>query len=127
LDTNALVRLLVKDEPQQHRVVRRLLDEAEHPLTVADVALVETAFVLNRHYKLSRPTISHTFDVLAGLAKLRFDRELFQQAMELYIAHPSLAVEDCYLAAYAERYHVQPLQTFDKKLANQAPSATLLS
>ena len=60
------------------------------------------------------------------LKQINCNQALFEKALALFIAHANLSFEDCCLAAYAQITDAEPLWTFDKKLANQAPSAKLI-
>jgi predicted nucleic-acid-binding protein len=55
LDTNILVRFITQDDPQQSAVANDVLETrmtAEEPGFVSVVAMAETAWVLNRSYRL---------------------------------------------------------------------------
>lgn len=127
IDTNVLLRLLLQDVPHQHVAALGLLKGTNGQLHVADAVFIETAFVLERHYKFARQAISEAFEVLVAMAELNFNRPLIHGAMPLFVKHPALSIEDCCLAMYAELNNAEPLWTFDKKLANQAPSAKLVA
>jgi predicted nucleic-acid-binding protein len=126
LDANVLLRLLLKDVSNQHRVAVTLLKESSGQLAVADIAVIEVVFVLDKHYSLSRSQIAEAIEGLMSLANINCNQELFEKAVFLFSKFPKLSFEDCCLASYAELNKAEPLWTFDQKLANQAPSAKLL-
>jgi predicted nucleic-acid-binding protein len=126
LDANVLLRLLLNDIPDQHAAAARLL-EAGSQLAVADTAVIEIAFVLERHYRLTRPQISEAVEGLISLIEINCNRSLFTKALPLFVKCRGLSFEDCCLATYAELNDATPLWTFDQRLANQAPSARLVS
>lgn len=126
LDTNVILRLLLQDVIDQHKAAVTLLDQAEGQLAVADIAIIEVAFVLERHYQLSRAQVVQALTGFFSLPKINCNRVLFEQALPLFEAHPGLSLEDCCLAVYAELNSAAPLWTFDKKLANQASAARLV-
>jgi predicted nucleic-acid-binding protein len=121
-----LLRLLLRDDLAQHRAIARLYDQARHKLLVADLAISEMAFVLQSHYKFSREQVAEAINGLVSLPKISCSQELMKESLALYTRHPKLSFEDCYLALYAKVNQAEPLWTFDKKLANQAPSAKLV-
>jgi len=126
-DTNVLLRLLLNDIPEQHTATKKLLGEANYQFAIADTAIIELVFVLDRYYGFRR---SQTVEAVEGLMKLKeinCNRVLFDIAMPIYIKHPGLSFEDCCLSVYALLDDAEPLWTFDKKLAIQAPNARLVS
>ena len=59
VDTNVLVRLVVRDSPQQaHKALQLIRDNS--PVRVHSAIMLETAFVLLRTYKRSRATVAQT-------------------------------------------------------------------
>src|SRR5215471_531567 len=126
LDANVLLRLLLNDIPDQHTAVEKLLQKSSGQLAVADTAIIEVVFVLERHYAFMRSVISEAIEGLMSLAEINCNRTLFEKALPLFVGHPSLSFEDCCLASYADLNGAKPLWTFDQKLAKQAPSAKLV-
>lgn len=126
LDTNALLRYLLNDLPEQTEAVFKLLDSKNGQFAVADIAIVEVVFVLGRHYGFSRHQIAEILEGLISFAQINCNQSLIEKALPLYVKHPALSFEDCCLAAYSELNNAEPLWTFDKKLANQVVSAQLI-
>lgn len=127
LDTNALLRLLLNDIPPQHEAVKALLIKAPGQLAVADIAIIELVFVLERHYGLSRQQAQEAVAGLMQLQEITCNRSLFERALPLYLNHSALSFEDCCLSSYAALNEAEPLWTFDKKLASQAAAAKLIA
>lgn len=127
LDANVLLRLLLNDIPDQHTAVEALFQKARGQFAVADTAIIEVAFVLERHYTFSRSAIAEAVDGLMSLTEINCNRTLFERALQLFTKNSSLSFEDCCLATYAEIDNAKPLWTFDQKLAKQASSANLVS
>ena len=126
LDTNCLLRWLLGDIPKQAEIVAALIDSEEN-IVVADVALVETIFVLEKLKKINREAIGKAILVIFGKDTIQCNRELFLEVLPVYINNPSLSFVDCYLEVLARRTGAVPLFTFDKKLANQLSDAKILS
>jgi len=126
LDTNVLLRLLLNDVPAQHSAAKMLLSEASGQVSVADTAIIELVFVLERHYELTREQIAEATTGILQLKEINANRALFEMALPIYVDSLALSFEDCCLSAYAKIDDTEPLWTFDKKLANQSPSAKLL-
>jgi predicted nucleic-acid-binding protein len=126
LDANVLLRLLLNDIAGQNKAVIKLIQDSKSQFAVADIAIIEVTFVLDRYYKFTRSQIVEALDGLASLAMINCNRELLEKALPLFIKHPSLSFEDCCLATYAELNQARPLYTFDKKLAHQIEHCKLL-
>lgn len=126
LDANIILRLLLNDVPKQNQAAMSLLKNASGQFAIADIALVEVAFVLERAYEFKRPQIVEVLQAFMQQPSINCNRILFDNAFELFEQHTSLSLEDCCLAVYAKLNDAEPLFTFDKKLANSSLHAQLL-
>lgn len=78
LDTNVLVRFLVRDDTRQFERARRLIErEAERgePVLVSLLVLLETERVLRRRYGFAKDEIVQTYSALLDTSELRFEHE----------------------------------------------------
>jgi predicted nucleic-acid-binding protein len=76
IDTNVLVRYLVRDDPKQaHRAKACIdrLEESEDRAFVSEIVLCELAWVLKSRYGFSRDDIAQTLSQLAAARQLSFD------------------------------------------------------
>ena len=115
VDTNIIVRLLRKDDPQ-HMAAKTLVSEAQaegKPLVLMDVVVAETLFVLSNIYGKSRVEVA---DILAeilnhpGIASTR--PYILLEALTYYRGS-KLHFVDCYLVAVAKAAERQ-IATFDR-------------
>lgn len=127
LDANVLLRLLLNDIADQHQGVVKLFQDAAGQFAVADTAIIETVFVLERNYKFTRAAITETVEGLMSLTAINCNRQLFLRALPLFAKYSALSFEDCCLAVYADLNDAKPMWTFDRKLAKQAPNARLVT
>ncbi|PWV99141.1 putative nucleic-acid-binding protein [Hoeflea marina] len=117
VDTNNLVRLLVRDDSTQWDTARALF-EANHVVLVLSV-LLETEWVLRSRFDYGRETISSLFDALART-----------EMVELHEPERTERVLAAYRAGmdFADAVHVSGVRagesfaTFDKDLARRAGS-----
>lgn len=126
LDTNALLRLILDDIPDQSQAIINLLENTAGKFFVADTALIEMAFVLDRHYHLNREEIANIIIEFLNYSPIKCNKLLFENAIPIYTKNVKLSFEDCCLAVYSGINGAAPLWTFDKKLANQAPNTKLI-
>jgi len=125
LDTNCLLRWLLNDIPDQADMVSRVLAQ-QGRCDVADVALVEVAFVLEKRLGLSRATVSASLDLLVADPRFVFDKRLWSGVLADYLDHPKLSLVDIYLAGRARADVGGDLLTFDRLLASQSSGVRLV-
>jgi predicted nucleic-acid-binding protein len=126
LDANVVLRVLLNDVPDQHAAAVALVESADAPFVVSDLAVIEVVFALCRHYEFSRAATAEAIEGLMSLTQIECNRAIFKRALPLFTDHPKLSFENCCLATYAELSNAEPLWTFDRKLAGQAHSARLV-
>jgi len=126
LDTNVLLRLLLNDLPGQHAQAKALVQQPGKDFLVSDTAIIELAFVLERHYGFTRAQVKEAIDALATISGISFNTGLMNEALSAFIEHPKLSFEDYYLAQAAADQGAAPLWTFDKKLAAQSEHAQIV-
>lgn len=120
LDTNTLLRLVLGDIPDQTTRVEDLLNKAP-VLSVADIAIIEMVFVLEKVYSLPRPDVVASVYSIIRHPKINCNRKLFELALPQYLEYPKLSIVDCALVHYATLNGATPLYTFDKALAGASP------
>lgn len=125
LDTNCLLRWVLQDLPEQASAIDRLL---AGPTTchVADMALLEFVFALEKLYGCPRGVIADNLIAIATHPSINCNKPLLDRCLPWYTANPSLSFVDCCLTAYAELNDAAPLLTFDRALAKKLPHAELL-
>lgn len=126
IDTNVLLRLILKDIPQQCLKIQDMLMRQGVTYEVADLAVTEAAYVLQEWYHWSRFGIAGALEAALDDFGLNYNRNLFEQVFPMYLEHPKLSFNDCCLAVYAQLNEAEPLWTFDKVLAKQVPFAKLV-
>ena len=118
LDTNVLVRYLVRDDQLQFEKARRLIKREagkSEPVLVSLLVLLETEWVLRSRYDLSKPDILSAFSTLLDVADLAFEDEPSVEHA-LYSWKDSVAdFADCLIDARNRRLGCQATATFDVK------------
>lgn len=114
VDTNVLVRLLVNDDPGQHRAVRKLF--ASESIHVTDTVLLETEWVLRDVFDYPPAAVCAALRQACGLPNVSL-RDARQVALALDWCEAGLDFADAmHLAMAAEL----PFRTFDKGLVKAA-------
>jgi len=129
IDTNVLVRLLVRDDEAQYAAAQRLVDQASaagEPVLIVLGALLETEWVLRSRYKLDKASIADAFAKLLESADVAFEHlPSVEEALYVWAQHPSADFADCLLNARAAHLGRSRFVTFDTGAA-QLPGAELL-
>ena len=126
LDTSALVQLVTRQTPALADRIMQKIERSKKQFAIADAAIIELVFVLEKVKAMHRKDIVTVIDMLTSQKVFNFNRVLFAEAMPMYQKYPALSIQDCCLAAYANLTDARPLWTFDQKLAKQSPYAELI-
>ncbi|MCC6751591.1 MAG: PIN domain-containing protein [Deltaproteobacteria bacterium] len=115
IDTNVLVRLLVRDDPKQVAAAEAYVAGGAW---VSLLALVETVWVLDAVYELKPRSLAAALEMLLDHQSLAIqDGELVAAALAAFRAHPKVGFSDCVMVELARRAGHLPLGTFDRALA----------
>ncbi len=114
-DTNLLVRLLVRDDPQQ---VAHAQSFVSGGAWVSHVVLAETAWVLSKALRLDAGAIGQVVEMLLSHRDLVLENpETVSAALAVFRARPKLGFVDCLIVEIARKAGHLPLGTFDRELA----------
>jgi len=118
IDTNVLVRLLVRDDPRQLDVAESFIAKGAW---VSHVVLVETLWVLDAVYDRSAAQILAAVERLLAHAELTLqDADVVAAALAQFRAKPALGFSDCLVLEVARKSGHLPLGTFDRQFAKVA-------
>ena len=119
LDTNVLIRFLVRDIPEQADAARVLLEglTTDNPGFICREVMIEVVWVLERSYRFSREQIASIVLELMDTDTLVIedDNDVAQCAIS-YI-QGGADFSDLMILAAANRVGAQPLYTFDRRLS----------
>lgn len=115
IDTNAVVRLIVRDNPEQ-------VDQAEAFITsgawISHLVLAETIWVLDAAYERSAAQIAAAVEMLLNHKDLTVqDADVVASALTQFRKRPALGFSDCLVLEIARKAGHLPLGTFDRDLA----------
>ena len=115
VDTNLLVRLLVRDDATQ-------VDAAELFIApgawVSHLVLAETLWVLDAVYDRTPAQLAAATELLLDHQSLTLqDADTVRASLALFRARPALGFSDCLVLETARKAGHLPLGTFDKGLA----------
>jgi predicted nucleic-acid-binding protein len=128
LDTNVLIRYVVRDELAQYRLASDLINRstAEGQAALATLlVMMETEWVLRSAYRYSKPQILAIFDGLLTSGDLRIENEIvLEQALRFWSTR-AVSFANCLILANSLALGCSEMFTFDKS-ASKLPGATLL-
>ncbi|MBK7236486.1 MAG: type II toxin-antitoxin system VapC family toxin [Sterolibacteriaceae bacterium] len=115
VDTNLLVRLLVRDDAAQVDAAEAFVEQGAW---VSHLVLAEALWVLDAVYDRSPAQLAKAIDLLLNHRNLTLqDADVIASALAHFRARPSLGFSDCLVLEIARKAGHQPLGTFDKSLA----------
>ena len=115
VDTNVLVRLVVRDSPEQVRLAESFIASGAW---VSHLVLAEAMWVLDAVYDRTPEQIAGAIDMLLNHKDLTIqDAEVVTAALEHFRKRPGLGFSDCLVLEIARKAGHTPLGTFDRDLA----------
>ena len=120
LDTNVLVRFLVRDDAHQFARARRLIEREEEnaeDLLVSLIVLVETEWVLRSRYGLPKEEIIAAILLLLGTEGMGFEDELTIEEALFNWKESVADFADCLIGARNRRLGCRGTATFDANAA----------
>lgn len=116
VDTNILIRYLIRDDQPQYEKARRLIDREVskgEPVLVSLPVLLESEWVLRSRYELPKSEIVAAFSAMLDTADLAFEDEpSIEHAMYLWKDSPA-DFADCLVDARNLRLGCSATATFD--------------
>lgn len=127
LDTNVIVRWLVRDDAAQTARVQTLLDarlRGQQTLFIPIAVLLETEWVLRSRYRFDKASITAALDALLSTTELEFENEpALEQALWQFKQATAADFADCLHVALAHHAGKGPLLTFDREAAKLVGAA----
>jgi predicted nucleic-acid-binding protein len=120
LDTNILVRFLVQDDPAQTLKAAAVLSKRvseRSPGFVSAVTMAETAWVLERAYRLDDAGIAAAVELLLSADNLVFEREPEIYEASAAVKDGQATFADALIAAIGRTEGCDVTLTFDRKAA----------
>ncbi|MGH8238848.1 MAG: PIN domain-containing protein [Steroidobacteraceae bacterium] len=118
VDTNLVVRLIVRDNPEQVVAAETFIAKGAW---VSHLVLAETLWVLDAAYERSAEQLATAVEMLLNHKALTLqDADVVVAALDLFRARPTIGFSDCLVLEIARKAGHLPLGTFDKALAKHS-------
>jgi predicted nucleic-acid-binding protein len=123
LDTNVIVRYIVQDDPDQSARATELIErtlEIENPGFISLVAMAETAWVLERFYRLPTGRIASAIEAMlhVDVFAVECEQDVFAATVALRDGRGSFA--DALIGRLGARAGCAYTATFDRKASQLA-------
>ncbi len=118
VDTNVLVRFLVRDDEAQFEKARKLIKRevaAGRRVFVSQLVLLETEWVLRSRYGLPKHLIIEAISGLLDAADVRFETEAAIEEALFTWKDTAAEFADCLIGAQNRRLGCRATATFDVK------------
>ena len=123
VDTNVLVRLLVRDDAKQTAAAEEFV---QNGAWASHIALVETVWVLESYYEKSRDEIAQVIGGwLDHKTLIMQDADVVAAALDVFRSNKGVDFADCLILEVSRKAGHTPLGTFDIKLAEINGSALI--
>lgn len=119
VDTNVLVRLLVRDDERQAQRARRLLRAAERdeaPLRVTDTVVLELIWVLASAYSFTRGETLDALELIADLPALRLESHDLVRQLVAHGRRSGTGLADLFIGLAGRALGCETTYTFDRRL-----------
>ena len=124
IDTSAILRLLVKDDPAKARAVEKLIKESKNKdmtLYVLPVTILEIVWVTEKVYRLSRKAIRELVEAILNTPELKCPLEqLFRQALITYETQ-NIKFADAVMGYWGLHEGLSTVYTYDEKDFKRIP------
>ena len=118
LDTNVLVRFLVKDDEHQSKIVYKVFKQAENDkifFWVSLLVVLETIWVLDTVYEITRKEILDSVNEILLMPILKFEAQPTIQRFIFLARENKIDLSDVLIACAAKISVCERVLTFDKK------------
>lgn len=115
LDTNFILRFLLKDNLQQFQIAKKIFNDPMANLYITDMVTAEIVWILTSFYKFSRDQITEKLFLLLNLPSIQSNKSILIRSLYLY-RNFNISFIDAYLSAYMEEEKLEGIYSFDKGL-----------
>lgn len=115
IDTNVIIRFLLKDHPIQSPAAKKLLSNFQERLLLTDVAVAEAIWLLTSYYKLSKEEAAEKIYPIFNFPNIESNKSVLIRVLYFY-RNFNIDYIDAYLTAYAEEENLEGIYSFDKDL-----------
>lgn len=128
VDTNILIRLIVKDDDIKRKAIEKLFEKANQKkimLYVLPVAILEIVWVLEKFYKLDKKIIREFIEAVLNTPEIKCDMDnVFRMAIKIYEEH-NIKFADAVMGCWGLDKDISTVYTYDEKDFKRIPGLTV--
>ncbi len=128
VDTSVILRLLIKDEPRKIDACRQLIQKASvqgNTLHLPPVTILETVWVLEKLYRLSKKEIRELVEAILNTPAFRCEMEdIFRNALRTY-DEKNIKFADAVMGCWGLDHGLTTVYTYDEKHFRRIPGLTV--
>lgn len=118
IDTNIILRFLVKDVPEQFEKSKQLIgkiESREESVVLPLLCAFEAVFTLEKYYKTPRKEIAEKLTSLLSLKNLHLERKgLFFEALNIYSTQKKVSFADAFVVTEMNHSSIKEIYSFDE-------------
>jgi predicted nucleic-acid-binding protein len=118
IDTSVIIRLLIKDDGEKVSKTLNLIKNAKNKgvsLYILPIALIETVYVLEKVYKISKATVKELIEAILNTQEFNIESEqVFRDAISLYLIK-NIKFGDALMSCWAFERRISAVYTYDNK------------
>lgn len=118
IDTNAILRFILKDVSTQHIEIYELIKKAKNKklrIIIPEIVVFETYFTLKSYYEYEKEALLKVLESLLSSDYLKVEnKKIFMEAIKIYKTS-NLEFVDCFLVSNSKALDMD-LFTFDRNL-----------
>jgi len=117
IDTNLLVRILIKDDEIQAQKAKKIIEQNKSAF-ISVLVLCETIWILESRYEFVKKDIVLCLETILKTQQFEIEhRDIVWAALKDYQHISSVGFSDCVIGAIGKAYGCKYVVTFDKKAA----------
>ena len=117
LDTNILLRYLLRDDEEKARRALGLLnlvEQGREKVAISAMVIFEVIFTLQRRHQVPRQQIRDSVKDILSFRGLELpSKRLYERALDLYAARPNLSFPDAFHAVYMHAQGIEEIYSWD--------------
>jgi predicted nucleic-acid-binding protein len=118
VDTNILIRLIVKDNDLKRKACEKLLERSKQKeviLYILPIAILEVVWVLEKYYKLEKKVIREVVEAILNTPEFKCEmEEVFKKAIETY-EEKNVKFADAVMGYWGLEKGLSTVFTYDEK------------
>ena len=118
VDTNILIRLIVKDNDLKRKACEKLLERSKQKeviLYILPIAILEVVWVLEKYYKLEKKVIREVVEAILNTPEFKCEMEkVFKKAIETY-EEKNVKFADAVMGYWGLEKGLSTVFTYDEK------------